>query len=344
MTSFQPACLPTALGSLPLVDPLEACQLMTEFFPAIPVWPQLPKRTYLENMYVQFSEGLPGIVVTDKHCYVDTFNTEPGLEAIYTAYLSEDVDAGSISAYYAPGLACFMEMKNDLAGCIVVKGQITGPISLGLQITDQDRRPILYDEVLADALAKHLQLKARWQEQALRTLCDRTLLFLDEPYLASIGSAYVALREEQVLTCLAEVLEGIRGLKGLHCCGNTDWALLLSLPLDVVSFDAYTYAMPFSLYSDSLAAFVRRGGVIAWGIVPNTAEALAAETTASLVGRLIAAMDLLVDKGIPRDDLLHQSLVTPACGLGTLSPEAARAACAQTAAVSAHMRSRFGLR
>ena len=58
MISFEPACLPTALGSLPIVDPTEACRLMTQSFPAIPVWPQLPKRTYLENMYVQFSEGL----------------------------------------------------------------------------------------------------------------------------------------------------------------------------------------------------------------------------------------------------------------------------------------------
>ena len=60
MTSFDSACLPTALGSLPIVDPMEACCLMTQSFPAIPAWPQLPKRTYLENMYVQFSEGYPG--------------------------------------------------------------------------------------------------------------------------------------------------------------------------------------------------------------------------------------------------------------------------------------------
>ena len=341
MISFEPACLPTALGSLPIVDPTEACRLMTQSFPAIPVWPQLPKRTYLENMYVQFSEGLPGGVLAEERVYVNSHQVDTALEALYTAYLAEDIDAGAISPTYAAGLACFLELKEVLAGCTAVKGQVTGPISLGLQVTDQNRRPILYDDVLADALVKHLQLKARWQERALRKLCKQTVVFLDEPYLSSIGSAYLALREEQVIACLEEVLQGISGLKGLHCCGNTDWGLLLNLPIDIVSFDAYNYAVPLSLYSDSLKPFLRRGGIIAWGIVPNTAEALARESTASLVDRLLDAMGLLVEKGIPLDDLINRSLITPSCGLGTLPVDIATAVCAQTAAVSKQMRARY---
>ena len=341
MTPFDPGCLPSALGSLPIVDPAEACRLMTQSFPAIPAWPQLPKRTYRENMYVQFSEGLPGAVVANERLYVNINLVDTGLEALYTAYLAEDIDAGAISSTYAAGLACFLRMKEELVGCAAVKGQITGPISLGLQVTDQARRPILYDDVLADALVKNLQLKARWQERELHKLCPQTIIFLDEPYLSSIGSAYVPLREEQVMACLAEVLEGISGLKGLHCCGNTDWGLLLTLPIDIVSFDAYNYAVPLSLYSDSLKPFLRRGGIIAWGIVPNTAEALARESTASLVDRLLDAMGLLVEKGIPLDDLINRSLITPSCGLGTLPVDIATAICAQTAAVSKQMRARY---
>ena len=155
------------------------------------------------------------------------------------------------------------------------------------------------------------------------------------------ASAYVALREDQVIACLEEVLQGINGLKGLHCCGNTDWGLLLNLPIDIVSFDAYNYAIPLSLYSDSLKPFLHRGGIIAWGIVPNTAESLARESTTSLVDRLLAAMGLLVDKGIPLDEIVERSLITPSCGLGTLSAEIATAVCAQTAAVSQHIQTRY---
>ena len=82
MTPFEPACLPAALGSLPIVDPTEACRLMTRSFPALPAWPQLPKRTYLENMYTQFSENLPCSVLIDKHVYVNTHRVDESLEAL----------------------------------------------------------------------------------------------------------------------------------------------------------------------------------------------------------------------------------------------------------------------
>ena len=40
----------------------------------------------------------------------------------------------------------------------VTASGVTGPISWGLTIVDQNQRSILYDEVLADAVGKHLQL------------------------------------------------------------------------------------------------------------------------------------------------------------------------------------------
>ena len=63
MDSFQPGWLPFAVGSMPHDDPATAWDLILHSFPSIPSWPQLPGRTHLENMYVQFSEGFPGITL-----------------------------------------------------------------------------------------------------------------------------------------------------------------------------------------------------------------------------------------------------------------------------------------
>src|SRR5450756_2500912 len=56
----------TAIGSLPHTDPGQACALMLDALPEMPAWPQLTKRSFLENMYAQYSEGLPGIRVIEK--------------------------------------------------------------------------------------------------------------------------------------------------------------------------------------------------------------------------------------------------------------------------------------
>lgn len=345
MRKFEPKLLPLHLGSLPHTDPQAACELVLRHFPHIPTWPQLPKRTFLENMYVQFSQSFPGVVLEDGRIYVDRArDLDPDLERLYLAYLENDLSYGSLSADYAAGLVAFPQALSAISSQpLAIKGQVTGPISWGLTVVDQDRRPVLYDDILADALAKHLRLKAAWQEQELRKIMPNTIVFIDEPYMSAFGSAYISLNREQVITLLEEVFAGLTGIKGTHCCGNTDWSILLSTSAEIISFDTYHYAQAFALYVEEVRAFLERGGIIAWGIVPADNEAtLMTETVDSLVTRLHEAVNLLVRKGIPFDDLIAASLITPSCGLRTLSEEAAKRAFELTVGVSETMRERYG--
>jgi len=345
MRKLEPDLLPLHIGSIPHTDPQAACALVLENFPQIPTWPQLPRRTFLENMYVQFSEGFPGVVVEGQRIYVDRGrDLDPDLERLYLAYLANDLSYGSLSADYAAGLAAFPQaLSASSQQPAAIKGQVTGPISWGLTVVDQDRRPVLYDDILADALAKHLRLKAAWQEEELRKLAPTTMVFIDEPYMSAFGSAHISLNKEQVITLLEEVFAGITGLKGTHCCGNTDWSVLLSTSAEIISFDTYSYAQAFSLYAEEVRDFLKRGGIIAWGIVPADDEkALMNETVESLAARLHEAMNLLVRKGVTFDDLIHSSLITPSCGLRTLSEKAAERAFELTAGVSETMRERYG--
>jgi hypothetical protein len=339
MSKFKAELQSMAAGSLPHTDPAVACQLGLDTLD-IPTWPQLPKRTFLENMYVQFSERFPGVVVADERIYVDgDRDLDPELEELYVAYLMEDLDYAAISPDYAAGLHHFLAM--DLGHPTVVKGQVTGPVSWGLMITDQNRKPILYDDILAEAVAKHLRLKATWQEEALRKISPRTILFVDEPYMSSFGSAFVSLSADQVITFLEEVFAGIQGLKGIHCCGNTDWSLLLATSVDILNLDAFEYAESLSLYPDEVGTFLERGGIIAWGVVPASDEALA-ETVDSLVERFHSALSLLTAKGLHRDDLLASALIMPSCGCGSLSVETAERVFALTGRVAKALQERYG--
>jgi len=327
MTEFN--CLPTAVGSMPHTDPVEACAVVSRYLKDIPCWPQLPRRAFKENMYAQYSEGFPGITVTDDKVYVDRAkDLEKALEKLYSAYLENDIDKYPVSADYAAGLHAFLELKNLKP--LAVKGQVTGPISWGLTVTDNDQRSIIYDETLADAAARFLRLKAGWQEKELKKLSPNTIIFVDEPYMASFGSAFVSLS-----------FGGIQGLKGVHCCGNTDWSVLLATKVDILNLDAYNYAQSLSLYPAEIKKFLDRGGVIAWGIVPNEEPSLAKETVTSLKDRLEEAMAPFTRNGIPFPQLIAQGLLTPSCTLAYISEEAAAHALELLAELSSEIRKRY---
>ena len=336
--------LATAIGSMPHVDPNEACSQVLTHLPDIPAWPQLPQRSFLENMYVQFSEDFPGVVLEDERIWVDrSQDLSKSLEKLYADYLGDNADNRAISRDYAAGLHIFLDAAAE-KNVKAVKGQVTGPFSFGLTVADQDQRPVLYDEALADALAKHLRLKAAWMEQMLGAISQNTIIFIDEPYLSSIGSAFVSIPREQVIALLEETLGGISGLKGIHCCGNTDWSLILQTSIDILSFDAYNYGESLSLYPSEVKEFLERGGVIAWGIVPNDEPALPKESESSLLDNLEDKMGLLAKKGVDHNTIRSRCLITPSCSLASLSAEEAGKALELTAAVSAGFRQRHSVR
>lgn len=313
-------CLPTIIGSMPHTDPQAACSLILHYLKDIPAWPQLPRRAYTENMYVQYSQGFPGVVVKEDRIYIDrSQDLDKPLEKLYAAYLENDVDQFPISPDYAAGLHSFLSMTN--LSPRAVKGQITGPVTWGLTVADDSGKAIIYDDVLGDAVAKLLRLKAGWQEKALSRICPDTIIFIDEPYMASFGSVSVPLSKEKVISLLEEVFDGITGLKGVHCCGNTDWSVLLGTSVDIVSFDAYNYAQSLSLYPAEVKKFLDRKGAIAWGIIPNSEEALAGESVASLKDRLEEAMAPFTRNGVRFRQLLEQGLLTPSCGLASLASD-----------------------
>ena len=322
MPNIEFGCLPTIIGSMPHTDPSAACSDIIHYLKDIPAWPQLPKRAFSENMCVQFSQGFPGAVVEESKIYIDrSQDLDKPLEELYAAYLENNADKYPISPDYAAGLHSFLALKN--LSPLAVKGQITGPVTWGLTVTDENKRAIIYDDVLGDAVAKLLKLKASWQEKKLSQMAKNTIIFVDEPYMAAFGSVGVLLSKERIISLLEEVFGGISRLKGVHCCGNTDWSVLLSTSADVISFDTYNYAQSLSLYPAEVKKFLERGGTIAWGVIPNDEQSLAKESAASLNDRLEEAIAPFTRKGIRFKQLIAQGLLTPSCGLGAMATEEA---------------------
>ncbi|MFA6320973.1 MAG: hypothetical protein WCY36_03860 [Candidatus Omnitrophota bacterium] len=313
----------TGIGSVPFKDAQTACDIILKNFPAIPFWPQLARKGFLENMYVQFSEKLPGLILDDKNkkIEIDAEKAAAGIESVYERYLADDVEFFKISENYAAGFYEFLRMCSGGLPPTVkfVKGHITGPISYALSLTTQDKKSILYDTDMYEVLTKVLVMKARWQIRKLKSCFPKVIIFIDEPSLVSIGSSYVNINPETAFEKLDELIKAIKdegALCGLHCCGNTDWPLLLKRDIDILSFDAYNFTKEMLLYSAELKEFFRRGSALAWGVVPTGSDAIKVETAESIADKLRVALNILPDKGIEKDSA--SCLVTPSCGVGTL--------------------------
>jgi hypothetical protein len=150
------------------------------------------------------------------------------------------------------------------------------------------------------------------------------ICFVDEPILSAFGSStFVSVNRTEVVASLKEVYDAIHNegaMVGTHCCGNTEWTILIDAGVDIISFDAYEYGDTIAFYHDKIKSFLEKGGVLAWGIVPSS-EKINQVTPESLVKKLKQTMEKLVDKGIDNNLILNKCLLTPSCGTGSISVE-----------------------
>ncbi|MEW6081172.1 MAG: hypothetical protein AB1576_05235 [Bacillota bacterium] len=335
--ALLPRLLPTGIGSLPHTNPQEAVNFVDGYLRDFPFWPQLPRRSDRENMYHQFCHGLPGFRWRDGKGVIDLSDAEEALVSFYQECL-EGTQSGYPFSGYAAGFEVFVQ--GDRPEAQAVKGQVTGPISLGLCLAQPDGKPALYNETIMDVISRHVAKVAAAQARELLRMSPQVLMFLDEPYISTYGSAYFAYGKDQVINYLTQAVEGIPGIKGIHCCGNTDWDLVMKTPVELLSFDAYDYLEQFCLYGPSVARFLKDGGYLAWGLVPRSPEA-GVETPGTLSGRFDRGLSLLEARGADPQDVLGRSFLTPACGLGGLDIDLAHSIFSLLGQTSAHLRQRY---
>lgn len=330
----------TGVGSLPFLDTQEAVNFVFDVLGQhIPYWPQLPKRTFCENMYVQFSEGLPGIKIDEKEkaVWVDTSCEQylSSLEESFNKIEATDVDFFSVGRQYAEGLYAISERMMELNWEGWAKAQVIGPISLGLTLFDEKKNPIIYNAELRELIPSLLSLKAAWIGKQLKVNSKtKIMIFLDEPYLVAVGTNQCSLDSKVIIENINRVVSVIHeagALAGLHCCGNTDWNMLMQTNIDILNFDAYGYLDKLLLYDKALNAFLKRGGILAPGVVPSNTD-VAQEGLADRLFNILKSNPVLFKNGM---------IVTPSCGCSGLSPQLAKKAALMCVELAERMKVEF---
>ena len=324
------------IGSLPHTDPEQAVRLILEHLPEAPIWPELPRRSFWEDMVHSHTDGLPCLVIDEQKqkMFVDTAgDCSVELAAFYEKALAAEqegeLDKFAVTGRYASALEPAAREIEKAGRFPVVKVQCIGPISFALGLDDSAGKPLYYDETFLDVLCRQVTLQSRWIARRFKGYADEQISFLDEPSLAAFGSSgYLGVLRETVVEKLSVAVAALKeegAVVGVHVCGNTDWSMIIESGFDLLNYDAYGYGPSMLIYADELKELFERGGVLAWGIVPNSEELLK-ETVESLEKRFFSLVDDLASRGIDRELVLEQSMLTPACGLGTLKPEVAERA------------------
>ncbi len=327
----SPRCAALAIGSVPYLDAWPAMESILRWTPEIPAWPQLPRRSFLENMYVQFGEGLPGAVVDTREQRFYVTDEPPADEvAEFLQRLERDNPSlFAVSPARAAGIPAFESALHVLTDSgeapTFVKGQVTGPVSFGLAVLREDKRSLLFDDTQREIATTLLANKARWQQDLLQRWAPPSVpvIIFDEPYMAHLGSAFVNVPPDLCYPLLEECLTPLDCVTGIHICGGADWGAVAALPFDLLSFDAVDFFDSVATQREAFAAFAVEGGLLAWGVVPNDDRALVLEPE-EIARRLLDGAATLEKTGtVSMEEVLARSFVSPACGTGALPLETA---------------------
>lgn len=347
--------LSTGIGSMPFEDADYAVKVALERMDS-PIWPQLPKLGLKEQMEIQYSEGIPCAVIDNekKRMYFDTASDySEAFAQFYENYMAAmDPDSGNgdcssmaISPEFSKGIYALEAALAGKPKRPFLKVQTTGPMSFALTIVDENKRAIYYNEEFRDVIVKALAMKCRWQIQKFKPYAENIICFIDEPILSAFGSStYVSVKREDVVTYLKEVVDAVHmdgALAGVHCCGNTEWSILVDAGVDVLNFDAYEYGETIAMYEDSVKAYLGRGGALAWGVVPTSKE-IRNNTVETLEAKLETVMDNLASKGIDKKTITEQAIISPSCGTGSMDPEDAEKVFSTLQALSKRMKAKYG--
>jgi hypothetical protein len=318
----------TGIGSVPHLDIRKTCENILNLLPDIPFWPQLVNRDPKEDMNIQFSEGLPLLQVDEesRSLVFSSDNKEAELVTFYDHLLTDDLDYFAVSDDYAAGLYEQIGLvgKNPDRYGDYIKGHSVGPLTFSASVIETNGKSALFNPDIFEAFTKGLAIKALWQVRKLESTGKKVILFLDEPYLSGFGSAFSPVQRQEVVDNLKEVVNYIHShsdaLVGIHCCGNTDWSMIIESGPDIVNFDAFAFMEYFLLYPDDISRFIGdNGGTIAWGIVP-TSDLTEAETVENLFSKLQTGINRLYEWGLDPELVAGNSILTPACGMGSMDP------------------------
>ncbi|UCH43600.1 MAG: hypothetical protein JSW16_03405, partial [Dehalococcoidales bacterium] len=277
----------------------------------IPFFPQLPNTGFYEDMYVQTSEHFPGITIDPDNEKILFDNARFDEDLGKYSQIMPWTETFALNPSHSVTYQRFLE--KDLQGYNAIRGQVTGPVSFGFRVTDENARPIIYSEGIRALLFDFIQRKVNLQYQQLTEKNARAFVWLDEPGLGWVFSGLSGYNDIQARQEYHSFLNNLDGPRALHLCANVNLPYLLELGTDILSFDAYQMELMPKGYTRHVADFLNNVGIISWGIIPTDSTSLHNETPQTLAAKLEGYWEAIsLHTGLTEQQIARQALLAPA--------------------------------
>jgi hypothetical protein len=298
-----PTAAATGVGSMPHVDPDAAAVAALQLLPDLPAAPQLPRRHPHEGMLAQAVDGMAAVRVDDSG----------DIEVDLAAFDPDRPVGVSFDGESWVGLRAFLSAARSRRGA--VKLQLTGPVTLGVALLDAGVPADIAFRAAGNAVTARARALVSMASDALPAA--GLVVVLDEPGLAAWGTDRLPLKGDDVVDLLSHGLAslGPHVVNGVHCCGDIDWKLVTTAGPDLVSMPVSPRLVETAT---TLGAFLERGGLVAWGVVP-TDRPIGADPD-PLWRKLADLWCDMTRTGCDPIRLRQQALLTPACGLANHDP------------------------
>ena len=302
------------IGSVPFREGVNSSAEIFEHWDP-PFWPQYPARSLRENFLFQFLGSFPGLKISEKEASFDeTLYLQKAreyrrrLECAFSEKIFSDFEPSSEWALGYSALQVWLK-KNTLPEKEVIKLQVTGPGTVWASFFSKHVAPENSDSVRSD-LIETLKAAGLAQIERVKAHGRSPLIFIDEPLrLSSLGGL------SEMVKSFREEGAGV----GLHVCSARGWEDLENLKIDLFHFDLGGPPNLSSQDRQFLKGLLKNKKWVAWGIVPTLPSSISEEKDFS--NRFFDWLKSISDANLPLATVLRQSLLAPACGTGTLTPE-----------------------
>lgn len=311
-------CLP--VGALPYKDIKHTTAMMAKLFSETPFLALLPNISNTETVVDRVFENIPGITYSDGNVVLNAGgqNYKEDMKHLSDTFNKPSINHLEKYRFDAHFLEKYLQMIKKFKSTNAFFN-ILGPFTVSQILNETAQGQILVDKSYKKLFIHAVCVKALWMIEKIKETCPTTVpvIILEESMLSQLG---MIKREKEdtsnklVVDLISQVtnkLQQAGAIVGVQCMEKCDWSIPIKAGVDFISFDAYNNPNNLTIIPELLIDFIRKGGMINWGIIPVLSDEMVKGLTIDyLYKRLSSTIGGTILAGVPAELLYNSALIS----------------------------------